>query len=613
MLELHFMSNATNAPNATNITKHSIVPDYLVKRNVCDVMEPDTLADADVTGLGVVISFLVSITFSLSAIAAAYFCRWLPENRFGPIDKAFSKRIRSFIPCSSSPDSEQNEGSWKRERRIQAFNSFILAMSDQQLITGFALVITTTFMTFREDLSSGFSVYSFQIATRLGYFSCIVHFCTLSMLHEHFDRSKGMRNFRLGIVAGLLVLLIICMTISESVTFRFNRHVSVKCAMDNFLFINQEREGYTWFSDELVVTFNLVVLILVILLGYWGSFLELCFEGARTDYHYWPRKSLSLVFNKWEDAYERASPGMRKSLDTLEKNPLVTRKGFKSNFDYWALLAGIWVESMSTSLLWKIIWLLFYFAFGMGNFWNFYVDAGVKPPIDASFGQVVPLILVCLPFLSAWEAFSATSEEEETSPRNDEQSPGPSSGDEESAGHGSRASSSDVPGLPTDENHEDITLVEGSSSDRTAEENQSLASAVAESPTGSESAPTDPAPREPADNQQAESEPIESCSAQSPPDESAQETIEILQVANSLKISLRWFQVCTFVYSVGLIVWALMFASVIPGFGAFYVSIMACAIVTGFALFGAAAWFKALYDVTFGTLSGSDSDPLLPR
>lgn len=358
----------------------------------------------------VVISFLVSITFSLSAIAAAYFCRWLPEDRFGPIDKAFSKRIRSFIPYSSSSDSEQIEGSPKSQRKIRAFKSFILAMSDQQLITGVALVITTTLMTFREDLSSDFSVYSFQIATRLGYFSCIVHFCSISMLREHFDRSKGMRNFRLVIVAGLLVLLIICMAISESVTFRFNRHVSVKCAREHFLFINPERDGYTWFSDEVVVIFNLVVLILVILLGYWRSFLELCFEGARNDYHYWPRKSLSFVFKKWEVAYGRASPGMKKSLETLEENPLVARKGFKSKFEYWALLVGIWVESMSASLLWNIIWLFFYFAFGMGNFWNFYVDAGVRPPIDASFGQVVPLILVCLPFLSAWEAFSGRSQ-----------------------------------------------------------------------------------------------------------------------------------------------------------------------------------------------------------
>lgn len=217
--------------------------------------------------------------------------------------------------------------------------------------------------------------------------------------------------------------------------------------------------------------------------------------------------------------------------------------------------------------------------------------------------------------------FTDTSEEEEMFLRNDEQSPSPSSSHEELVRSGSPTYSSDIPGLPTDDDYNDIPMVEGRSLDNVAEENQSRASAGI--PTGSEPAPTDPTSSESAENEPSRSEPIESesddskpdesRSVQSPPDESVQETIDILQVANKLKISLGWFQVCTFVYSVGLIVWALMFASVIPGFGAFYVSIMACAIVTGFALFGAAAWFRAFYDVAFDTLSGSDSDNLLPR
>lgn len=86
------------------------------------------------------------------------------------------------------------------------------------------------FMTLNNSLSEEFSVYSFQIATRLGYFSCVVHLCTIFLLREHFDGYKSLRILRICVVTVLLVLLIVCMTISESVIFRFNRHISVKCA-----------------------------------------------------------------------------------------------------------------------------------------------------------------------------------------------------------------------------------------------------------------------------------------------------------------------------------------------------------------------------------------------
>lgn len=53
----------------------------------------------------------------------------------------------------------------------------------------------------------------------------------------------------------------------------------------------------------------------------------------------------------------------------------------------------------------------------------------------------------------------------------------------------------------------------------------------------------------------------------------------ILQVADELGISLRWFEICTFLCWVAVMVWALMFAGVIPGYGAFYVCIVACFVV----------------------------------
>lgn len=66
------------------------------------------------------------------------------------------------------------------------------------------------------------------------------------------------------------------------------------------------------------------------------------------------------------------------------------------------MVLDIWTETISTSFLWEIIWLGFYFVFGMVNFWKFYLDADMTHEMDANFGQVIPLILVCILLLSAW-------------------------------------------------------------------------------------------------------------------------------------------------------------------------------------------------------------------
>lgn len=294
-------------------------------------------------------------------------------------------------------------------------------MSDQQLITGVALTITTTFMTFTDQLSESFSVYSLQIATRLGYLSCIVHLCLISLLREHFDTNRCSRNFRVIVVALFLILLIICMVISESVTLRFNRRISVKCARQNFRFVDTERPQYVVFSDEVVVVFNLAVLIFVIVSGYLRRFFELYHKDARTESHYWSQWSLRTIFGDGaRDAYDEVRPDVKSLLHNLREyhrhveprqvHGCLTQdrggRGWKSKLDHEILVLRIWIESLATSLLWDIIWLSFYIVFGMGSFWNFYADAGLEHSMEPNFGQVVPLILVCLPFLSAWEAYS---------------------------------------------------------------------------------------------------------------------------------------------------------------------------------------------------------------
>ncbi|KAK1445534.1 hypothetical protein CCUS01_12488 [Colletotrichum cuscutae] len=154
--------------------------DYLVKGGYCNGTLEEDVPDPDVTGWGIVSSFCFSIVMNMIAIMVAYAANALPEERYKSIDSIAYRRVSQA----------------ERQRRIKAFESFMLSLSDHQLVTGITLMLTTILIfSGIHDLDDSFSVYSFQIATRLGYFSCITHLCSLSVLWEYFDANISNHSY----------------------------------------------------------------------------------------------------------------------------------------------------------------------------------------------------------------------------------------------------------------------------------------------------------------------------------------------------------------------------------------------------------------------------------
>ena len=88
-----------------------------------------------------------------------------------------------------------------REKRTEALTRFILALSDQQLVTGLAVLIGA--LTFRCTVSS----YEFQVVVSLAWFSSMTHLATLDVLRDYFIRNQVVRNLRLVGMVAMMVLL----------------------------------------------------------------------------------------------------------------------------------------------------------------------------------------------------------------------------------------------------------------------------------------------------------------------------------------------------------------------------------------------------------------------
>ena len=76
--------------------------------------------------------------------------------------------------------------------------------SDQQVVTGLALLLSGY-----SQLSSGLSVYHWQIIIYLAWFSSLTHMTTLTILRQLFHDSHEVRIWRLVLMSLMIVMLCI--------------------------------------------------------------------------------------------------------------------------------------------------------------------------------------------------------------------------------------------------------------------------------------------------------------------------------------------------------------------------------------------------------------------
>ena len=96
----------------------------------------------------------------------------------------------------------------KRELWVPVIQKLVLSLSDQQLLTGLAVLIAA-FWT-----HCSISVYHFALVNDLAWFSATVHLTTLTVLQDYFLERKVLRNCRVGLMA-IMALLLVASTVME--------------------------------------------------------------------------------------------------------------------------------------------------------------------------------------------------------------------------------------------------------------------------------------------------------------------------------------------------------------------------------------------------------------
>ncbi|OJJ05253.1 hypothetical protein ASPVEDRAFT_837388 [Aspergillus versicolor CBS 583.65] len=328
--------------------------------------------DPDISGIGVLAASLGTAWLTLVCLAVHYVAVQV-EPSSNLLDSSLQGAVRRALRWNSSRD-------WSRPLR-----TLILAISDQQLVTGLAMLIGAF-----SQLNCGISFYHWQVATTLAWFASITHLATLPFLQEFLQSHKLLLCLRVMLMSGVAIMLAIALLRSG------DRDAPAMCGS----VANGSDPVGDWISQDGVYT----ILSEVILLG---TLVTRLLRMLSHTSHVGMR-ILRVVRAKW-----------LASIVWLCKR-LQARSKFTAAFTLWVPVLSLSVLVSVQALLdfwrsrtWELLWLLFSLIWGtMRLFTVRYSMQSSRDMLEESywgFGQVIPVLLLLVPGLVVVESLSEVS------------------------------------------------------------------------------------------------------------------------------------------------------------------------------------------------------------
>lgn len=313
-----------------------------------------------------ILAFILTSFSALIVTLVAYYGGFLSGNVLSRADR------QAFFANSRNVSSE-----WRR-----VLESVALSLSDQQLVTGLAILIAGY---------AGFNdmdVYHWNIVVCLAWMSSAVHITSLSLLRDVFDSNARLRNLR---IFGMLVLLVL-LTVAfwpirwdESITPYW---VPVRCIWSQWFSKEFWEYSPPDIDDEWKLTLSLLFAAYV-----W----KLCQLFA-------PSRSLA---RKWLRAKPEAA--IERLLRRLAKksNNVWPRRAYKALTIFYMVFAAC--SEFADSFMASACYFCVSLPWGTARllYWRSAVSEEVRAAeTQMTFGQLVPLFLLALPLLLVFELAS---------------------------------------------------------------------------------------------------------------------------------------------------------------------------------------------------------------
>lgn len=278
----------------------------------------------------------------------------------------------------------------------------VMAMSDQQLVTGLA-----NFVSGYSQLPCGLSLYHWHIITATTWFASVTHLATLPFLQQYLRRHKYLLYIRVFLMTALTIMLAIALLSSgrggskklmvHRYTFEFVHVPTSKLAAPATCFLDEVNFGFDGSPGSAVY----IVVSEIILLG--GLFVRLLRMLPATNAV--AVATLKAVGALWRKTIAGCCGGLQKSprrMRAVLVLPVVLSLA--------AMATAQAVVDFLRSATFEVLWLMF--ALIWGTIRLFTIRSFVPPDSNVveedfwGFGQLVPVLLLLLPILLIAESCS---------------------------------------------------------------------------------------------------------------------------------------------------------------------------------------------------------------
>ncbi|KAH7267174.1 uncharacterized protein BKA55DRAFT_589631 [Fusarium redolens] len=288
--------------------------------------------------------------------------RGIPKQQYMRVDEEVLYWIGVRKPANDSPS---NIG----------YQPLLLALSDQMLAVGLCYLIAMYAQVCKVSL------YSFFIGAQLGYLSSTVHLCRLLVLKSYFRKHPKQALLRGGLMILFLGLLMVSL-ILEFITLPEPRNRLFLCGLHYPASTRLESMGVRCFSIAVMLAFV-----------YWNAFRSIKLDNS-LRYEVENNTSKNTIL-RW------IYLGGQREVDFQERQ-LERSTGFWKPFN---IVTPLIVAEMAASVLFELLVAIFSFSIALYTLVTgiFYQGADIKPLLTASFGQIMPMLLLIVIALTAVE------------------------------------------------------------------------------------------------------------------------------------------------------------------------------------------------------------------
>ncbi|KAE9366901.1 hypothetical protein N431DRAFT_487371 [Stipitochalara longipes BDJ] len=359
----------------------------------CSAQYAAVQPNPDVSGIGVLISFLFSAYCTFFILFANYVLVFDPTkhplssetiDHPNPIDTLLLGYVAKWIPQrSSSVDILE-----------PAFEKLVVMLSDQQLITGLALLISSAI-----QLRSGISSYHWQMTIYLVWFSSFTHLATLTLLRKYLkDNSvlKWTRLFAMSVLIGLLIFALVPTGSRIWLEEGYSLGVSaINAGVPALCFLRFQVPGSHFGGEQGT---SVIFSIMVLFLSYATRVVKM-FSWSSKKARFYFRTSLGNPVKRLQ----------RNLYEGMQRSSILRWMFF---IPYWAILSLVIViraclDSFE-SMIWDIVWLLF--ALLWGSFRLFGTrDPALSDENVFGFGQCLSIAMLSLFILNLVEVWNDTA------------------------------------------------------------------------------------------------------------------------------------------------------------------------------------------------------------